>query len=787
MKIYPIEEWQIRETEFDVETNYRDETIFTTGNGYIGMRGTLEEGYSGPPETTFNATYLNGFYEEYDIEYPEDGYGFARKGQAMLNVADAKAIKLTIDGEEFDLLKGKVHFYERLLDLKKGILRRKVVWESPAGKKVEAEIKRIVSFPRPHVAALAVTIKPLNFEGELNFTSRIDGQVSNLTESKDMRVGAGLKGRGLITVDKEIEGTAVWIKQKTLRSGLSLVCALEHSLTPSSEVKVSGCTGKDVVEIKFEFKASKGVPYTLFKYISYFTSRDYEEKDLVNLALKEVRKAKEDSFRVLEEEQEKFLASFWEDADIKIEGDPAAQQGIRFCLFSLLQSTGRDGKTNIPAKGLTGEGYGGHYFWDSDIYIFPLFLFTRPEIAKALLLHRYSLLDAARSRARELRHKGALYPWRTIDGPECSAYFPAGTAQYHINADIIYALKRYVEVTGDVDFLWSYGAEMVFETARFWVDLGSYIPARGNKFCFNCVTGPDEYKALVDNNAYTNYMAKMNLEYAVAVAEKMKRERPADYARVAGKINLKEGEIEEWDRAAAHVYLPYSRKLKIIPQDDSFLYKKRMPADQIPREQFPLLLHWHYLNIYRYQICKQPDVLLLLFLLREKFTLEDVKRNYDYYEPITTHDSSLSPPIFSILAWEIGYEEKAYNYFLHAARMDLDDYHGNTKDGIHAASMGGAWSAAVYGFGGMRLYSDGLHFYPIIPNQWKRLAFAIKYRGRKIKITIERNVAHYTLVEGEALKIRHFDEEVLLNPGAIVSKEIPPRRRAKFNFLSKGA
>ncbi|MCG0278296.1 MAG: glycoside hydrolase family 65 protein [Thermanaeromonas sp.] len=786
MKIYPIEEWQIRETEFDIETNYRDETIFATGNGYIGMRGNLEEGYSGPPGTTFNATYLNGFYEEYDIEYPEDGYGFARKGQAMLNVAEAKTVKLDIDGEEFDLLKGKIHFYERVLDLNKGILRRKVVWESASGKKVEVEIKRIVSFPRPRLAALAITVKPLNFEGELKFTSRIDGQVSNLTRSKDMRVGAGLKGRSLITVENKVEGTLAWIRQKTLRSGLSLVCAVEHSLVPANKAKVLGYAGKDTVEVRFELRASRGASYTLFKYISYFTSRDYEENSLVDLALEEVRRAKKDGFQILEKEQEEFLAGFWEDADIKIEGDPAAQQGIRFCLFSLLQSTGRDGKTNIAAKGLTGEGYGGHYFWDSDIYVLPFFLFTWPEVAKALLLHRYSLLDAARSRARELRHKGALYPWRTISGLECSAYFPAGTAQYHINADIIYALKRYVEVTGDVEFLWNYGAEMVFETARFWVDLGAYIPGRGNKFCFHCVTGPDEYKALVDNNAYTNYMAKMNLEYAVEVAEKMKRERPADYARVAGKIKLAEKEIKEWRRAAAHVYLPYSRKLKIIPQDDSFLFKKRLPADQIPREHFPLLLHWHYLNIYRYQICKQPDVLLLLFLLREKFTLEDVKRNYDYYEPITTHDSSLSPPIFSILAWEIGYEEKAYKYFLHAARMDLDDYHGNTKDGIHAASMGGAWGAAVYGFGGMRVYPEGLHFYPSIPNQWKRLSFSIKYRGRKIKVTVEKNRAHYTLVQGEALKICHFGKEVLLNPGATVSRRIPSRRRAK-TFLCKGA
>lgn len=734
--IYPFEDWVIRETQFSIDTNYRNETIFTLANGYIGMRGTFEERYSGPKNTSFNGTYINGFYEIHDIVYPEGGYGFAKIGQTMLNVADSKIIKLYVDGEEFDLLQGKILFYERVLDMKKGFVERKVKWESPTGKILEVKIKRIVSLNRQHLAAISFTMQPVNFTGKIRFVSAIDGNVSNINDSEDVRVGSNLKGKVLKTIDKSVEGLKGWIVQKTQKSNFSYACAIDNVLVADSKYEVSNSLEEDGVKVIVDLEAEKGTSYTLNKFISYYTSKDFDENKLVALALEEIEKAKNDGFETIEKEQEEFLNSFWKDADVIIEGDKALQQGIRFNEFHLLQSVGRDGKTNIAAKGLTGEGYEGHYFWDSDIYIMPFFLYTKPEIAKALVMYRYNLLDAARSRAKELGHKGALYPWRTIDGPECSAYFPAGTAQYHINADIVYALKRYVEATNDVDFLYDYGCEILFETARFWEDLGAYIPLKGNKFCINCVTGPDEYTALVDNNAYTNYMAKMNLEYAYDIANKMKKEVPQKYQKVASKLNLKDEEIVAWKKAADNMYLPYSKELDIIPQDDSFLYKERITVDEIPEDQFPLLLHWHYLNIYRYQICKQPDVLLLMFLQREKFTKDELKKNYDYYEPITTHDSSLSPAIFSILANEIGYTDKAYKYFMMTARMDLDDYNDNVKDGIHAASMAGTWSAVVNGFGGMRVYTNELHFEPRLPKEWNLLSFNVRYKGRKINVKL---------------------------------------------------
>ncbi|MEQ6358915.1 glycoside hydrolase family 65 protein [Thermoanaerobacter thermohydrosulfuricus] len=763
--IYPFEDWVIRETQFSIDTNYRNETIFALANGYIGMRGTFEEGYSGPKNTSFNGTYINGFYEIHDIVYPEGGYGFAKIGQTMLNVADSKIIKLYVDGEKFDLLQGKILFYERVLDMKKGFVERKVKWESPTGKILEVKIKRIVSLNRQHLAAISFTVEPVNFTGKIRFVSAIDGNVSNINDSEDVRVGSNLKGKVLKTIDKSVEGLKGWIVQKTQKSNFSYVCAIDNVLVGDSKYEISNSLEEDGVKVIVDLEAEKGTSYTLNKFISYYTSKDFDENKLVVLALEEIEKAKNDGFETIEKEQEEFLNFFWKDADVIIEGDKALQQGIRFNEFHLLQSVGRDGKTNIAAKGLTGEGYEGHYFWDSDIYIMPFFLYTKPEIAKALVMYRYNLLDAARSRAKELGHKGALYPWRTIDGPECSAYFPAGTAQYHINADIVYALKRYVEATNDVDFLYDYGCEIVFETARFWEDLGAYIPLKDNKFCINCVTGPDEYTALVDNNAYTNYMAKMNLQYAYDIANKMKKEVPEKYQKIASKLNLKDQEINAWKNAADNMYLPYSKELDIIPQDDSFLYKERITVDEIPQDQFPLLLHWHYLNIYRYQICKQPDVLLLMFLQREKFTKDELKKNYDYYEPITTHDSSLSPAIFSILANEIGYTDKAYKYFMMTARMDLDDYNDNVKDGIHAASMAGTWSAVVNGFGGMRVYTNELHFEPRLPKEWNLLSFNVRYKGRKINVKLTKESVVFALLEGEPIEIYCFDEKIFLEKG----------------------
>lgn len=764
--IYPYDPWMVRETHYHPEYEERNGSVFAQGNGYIGIRGVFEEKSGRGGYGASDTTYLNGFYESHPISYPEGGYGFAHTGQTMINVTNSKGMRIQIDGEEFSLHTGKLHQYERALDLKRGIGTRGVKWETPKGKKVEIRFLRLISFEHSHLILYTVQVKPLNFSGEIKLFSFIDGDVVNGTESEDMRVSSAVRGKVLRTIALHASGMGGWIKQKTKRSGLTLLCAVSHELLPDrGNVRIE--TEEESLVGEISFFAKEGEVYQVNKYVIYVDSRDYPEDQLPSVAEQFLMQAREIGWEGLLKEQEEYMASFWADADIEIDGDDALQQGVRFNAFHLLQSVGRNGRTGIGAKGLTGEGYEGHYFWDADIYILPFFLYTKPELAKALVLFRYNLLNAARKRAGELKHKGALYPWRTIDGPECSAFFPAGTAQYHINADVVYALKRYVEGTGDEEFLFRYGAEMLVETARFWIDRGTYSRAKDGKFCIHTVTGPDEYTALVDNNAYTNYMAQMNLRYAADTLERMKEERPEAYRHLVGKVQLDEGEVEAFRRAAEAMYLPYSEELGIIPQDDTFLQKEPLLVDELLPEEIPLLLHRHYLDIYRFQVCKQPDVLLAMFLLREHFTVDALKRNYDYYEPITTHDSSLSPAIFSIIANEVGYPIKAYEYFMQTARMDLDDYNLNVKDGIHTASMAGTYLAIVQGFGGVWFLPDGLHVSPHLPERWRQLRFCLRYRGRKLMISFTREETIYTLIEGEPLVIRHEGKEIRL-----VGKEV---------------
>ncbi len=397
----------------------------------------------------------------------------------------------------------------------------------------------------------------------------------------------------------------------------------------------------------------------LTKWICYYTTQDYRLDTLNQLAEEALLKAKEGGFVKLKVEQKNFLDSFWQQSDVEIEGDPALQQGMRFNLFHLLQSVGKDGRTSMASKGLTGEGYEGHYFWDTAAFVLPTFLYTNPVIAKQLLLYRYHTLDKARERARQMSHqKGALYPWRTIDGEECSAFFPAGTAQYHINADIVHALKLYMEASEDFEFLIGHGAEIVFETERLWADLGDFIDSKGGQFCINCVTGPDEYTAIVNNNFYTNMMARMNLQYACDVQALLQSNYSKAYQGLVTKLALNSEEIQRWQRAADKMYIPYDDRLNIHPQDDTFLQKQHWDFENTPKENYPLLLHYHPLVLYRYQVCKQADVLMADFWLGDKITLADKRRDYDYYEPITTHDSSLSPCCYSIMASEVGYHKK---------------------------------------------------------------------------------------------------------------------------------
>ena len=761
--LYEIDGWKVTENEFDIASNQRDETIFALGNGYIGMRGNFEEGYSGPSETSLAGIYLNGFYEESPRHYSEEQYGYAQQTQTMLNVTDSKIIELYLEDEKFDLLTGELLDYQRSLDLKQGILTREVTWQSPQGKKVEIKIERLVSFSNKHLAAINYQVTPLNFSGDIRLISALDAEVTNYECEDDPRVSGDLAGQVLNLREKIIEDDFIALKQKVSSTEFDLLCGSKNELKTNNSYQLKTNTPVQKVEREYIIAAKKKVEINLTKYISYFTSRDYETDKLLDYTQDNLALAAEKKFSELKSEQHDYLKKFWAHANIEIEGDPKLQQGLRFNQFHLLQSVGRDGKTNIAAKGITGEGYEGHYFWDTEIYSLPFFLYLKPSISRKLLEFRYNILDNARKRAKTLGHdKGALYPWRTIAGDECSAYFPAGTAQYHINADIAYAIKQYVEVTEDTQFLLEFGAEMIFETARLWADLGSYIASKNNQFCLNEVTGPDEYTALVNNNYYTNAMAQLNLDYAHQVAIELKEEYPNRYQELKAELNLAEEEIDAWKKAADNMYLPYDQDLEIHQQDDSFLDKEVWDFANTPEENYPLLLNYHPLVIYRHQVLKQADLVLALFLLGDQFSLAEKKRDFDYYEAVTTHDSSLSSCIHSIIAAEIGYYEQAYDYFMETARMDLDNYHNNSQHGVHTAAMAGTWMSVVNGFAGMRVYDGELSFDPYLPEKWDSYKFKITFKGRIIEVEVKKNETTYNLLSGIEIEFKHCDQLVTL-------------------------
>jgi alpha,alpha-trehalose phosphorylase len=420
-------------------------------------------------------------------------------------------------------------------------------------------------------------------------------------------------------------------------------------------------------------------------------------------------------------------------------------------MYQLIQWVGKDEYCNITAKGLSGEGYEGHYFWDTEMYIEPFFNLTEPEITKNLISFRYNTLSQAKENANVLGHrKGVLFPWRTIMGTECSGYFPSGTAGYHINGDIAYSVISYYLATKDLEFIAEKGAEIIFETARLWMDVGNYSK---ETFRINEVTGPDEYTCMVNNNYYTNVSAQYNLRWASKFYFLLKA---AGRLETADRLGITAQEIMEFEQAADAMYLPYDKELKINPQDDSFLDKKHWDIVNTPRDRFPLLLHYHPLHLYRHQVCKQADTVLAHFIYEDAQSMETIRNSFDYYEKCTTHDSSLSTCIFSIMASKLGLEEKAYDYFGDSAKLDLFNTHKNTKDGIHTANMGGNFMAIVYGFAGLRIKESGIYFAPAIPKQWEGYHFQINYEDSQIRVEINAKESLYTLVKGNSKEIHVY-------------------------------
>lgn len=733
-KIYEIKNFSLENSRLLLY-----ETLFHNANGYLGVRSNFEEGYPASLQT-IRGEYINGFYDITEMKQAENLFGLATEKQILLNIADTQGIRLTVCGEPFSMFTGKVLESARILDMERGVTVRRVVWRSPEQKEVELEITRMASFRMLSLFTIEYRVRALNFSGPVEFSSTHVGEVRNSFFPGDPRV-SGESAQHLLPEPAAFtpEGSSV-IAARTRRSGLTVVSMVLNRLSrPALEQRR---TRGSTAEQTFALNLSKGEPAVLTKYTVLCDSAHC--RDCRGRAESLMKQAVSVPLSHWYEEQKRYLGQFWETGDVRLEGDDALQSAVTYDLYQLIQSVGKDPHSGVAAKGLSGEGYEGHYFWDTEMYIEPYFLLTRPEIARNLIAYRYDTLDAARENARILGHKkGALYPWRTITGKECSGYFPSGSAQYHIDGDIAYSIVCYYLLTRDVDFIARAGAEILFETARLWLDAGNYY--RGS-FRINCVTGPDEYTCLVNNNYYTNAVAKYNLKWAVRFYRMLKEQNKI--SELAKRISLSEEEIEAFQQAADRMYLPYDPELDINPQDDSFLSKKKWDFSATAEKDFPLLLHYHPLCLYRYQVCKQADTVLAHFILEDEQKLSTMRNSFSYYEKITTHDSSLSSCIFCIMAARLGMTEKAYRYFGESVRADLMDTHHNTKDGIHTANMGGVYMAIVFGFGGLRVKEDGLHLAPVLPQHWAGYDFKLRDAGRLLGIRVRRGSLKISLLSG---------------------------------------
>lgn len=758
--------WEIYRPELDNDNLLVNESLFSLGNGYLGVRGNFEEGYKDTYQS-IRGTYLNAFHDETEISYGEKLHGFPEKQQKLVNVIDAQTVNIYIDNEPFSLFEGTVIDFERKLYLDKGYTERIVHWKSPGGKEARLTFRRLVSFVQKELFAIEVEVVPLNHVDKITIVSAINGDVINFVDENDPRVASGHAKR-LNVADVKKRDHCNIVKDRTFATNLEVAC-VSVSGTSTTEYMYDSKMDDSGIEESYDFAGDKPVCFT--KYNIYTDTLRHGEGVIEKGINIQQRHLSGKKFTDLITSQKAYLDHFWNTSDVKIGGDDNLQEGIRFNIYHLLQAAGKDHYSNISAKGLSGEGYEGHYFWDTEIYMFPVFLLTNQDIAKNLLLYRYSILDQARERAKEVGHQqGALFPWRTIAGTECSGYYPAGTAQYHISADIAYSYIQYYLVTRDEAFLQDCMAEILFETARLWMDTGHML---NGEFRIDNVTGPDEYTCIVNNNYYTNVMARHNLLWAVKVYQLLKKKFPDRLKDLEKQLEMTETEVTDWNEAGEKMYLPYDDKLQINAQDDTFLQKEYWNTENTPKDKSTLMVNYHPLMIYRYQVCKQADTVLAHFLLEDETDNETIKNSYDYYEKITTHDSSLSYCIFSIMGSKLGYHEKAYQYFNETARLDLNNIHGNTKDGLHMANMGGTWLAIVYGFAGLRIKEAGLSLAPSLPEQWSSLRFHLNYQGRLLEVNMEKGKVSYQIKEGEGMEIKHCSKSIFLEPNRVV--QIPVR------------
>ncbi len=751
----PAEPWAVTETEIRPRRLAYWETVFALSNGLIGWRGSLEEEDERTRNHSYPALFLNGLYGYKPYEHIWKFPGYPESLHAMLNWGDWGVVNLRVDDVPFSPFTGEISAHRRSLNLQKGFLRRSFVWKSPNGRRVAVKTWRLASMTLRHRAALRYEVTPLD-----DCVITIESKVRLQAESKALP-GPQIE---ILKVERGQEADSALLKARNGPFQVGMAVAHDFRHDKSAEFfKHSKWEDNCLVHV-CEIRAAAGRPVALEKHLGVHTSVETPAGELAARAAAAAVKSRREGFGPLLRQQEDFWAGYWKKADIRIDGPAADQQAARWTLFHLRQSHPENDTRSIGANSLTGDKYCGHVFWDTEMYIAPQALYTEPRLVRSLLMYRYNLLDRARERARQMGGPGALYSWNSISGEECGVVFEAATAEYHLLNAIAFAIDRYVRQTGDQEFLYDYGAEILFETSRFLADLGGFVPRRGNRFRINSVCGPDEYACGVNNNCYTNVMTQWHFRYAAEVCGRMKEETPDRFTRLVEKIGLKEDEPAFWRRAADAMYIPFDEEWGIHAQDDSFLNLEPADMEMIPQNT-DIREMMHPLNLWRLQVAKQADVVLLMFVQGHQFSPEIKRANYEFYEPRTCHGSSLSACMHAILAAETGREEDAWRYFRQSARMDLNDFKNNTGGGVHSACLGGTWMAVVNGFAGMRDEPEGLRFAPMLPDNWRGYGFQIVHRGRRLAVEVKTGQVTYRLLEGEEMEFASSGQVVRLTAG----------------------
>jgi alpha,alpha-trehalose phosphorylase len=755
---FPAEPWAVRETRLELEHLAQTESVFALGNGHIGLRGNLDEGEPfGLP-----GTYLAGFCETRPLESAEPYYAQPQVSETVLNVTNGKLMRLLVDDEPLDIRYGELRSHERLLDLRSGTLERSVEWVSPTGRAVRLRTTRLVSFTQRAVAAILYEVEPVEERLAVVVQSELVANEPLPDPDGDPRAGAALRS-SLRSERVDGEDRRAVLAHSTAASGLTMAAAMDHVIEMPPGGRTALETHPDIARLAVTCDLEPGQKLQIVKLLAYGWSAQRTVAALRDQVAAALAGAHRTGWQGLVDEQRAYLDRFWGRADAEIEGDTSLQQAVRFGLFHVLQAGARGEQRAIAAKGLTGPGYDGHTFWDTETFVLPVLTYTAPQAAADALRWRHRTLEHARARALELGLAGAAFAWRTISGPECSGYWPAGTAAFHINADIADAVVRYCAAHGDEAFERGAALELLVETARLWRSLGHHDES--GRFRIDGVTGPDEYSALADNNVYTNLMAQRNL---LAAADAVER----DHERAA-ELGVDHEESAGWRDAAREMVIPYDAALGVHPQAEAFTEHALWDFEHTTAEQYPLLLHFPYFDLYRKQVVKQADLVLAMHLRGDAFTPEQKARNFAYYEPLTVRDSSLSACTQAVLAAEVGHVELAYAYLSEAALMDLDDIEHNTSDGVHIASLAGTWIAAVAGLGGMRDHDGALSFAPRLPQALTRLAFRLAFAGRRLQVEVHHRQATYSLLDGAPLEITHHGKRATLSAERALVRAIP--------------